>query len=105
MTRALYSVLETRIAWRDLLAVPNEAKDELLFLAECPQKHNSQPIWYGGYTVEHSMHIESYVNSHIGFDPDYEKRNPLLTRLPMSGWLTLLSSSCKKATTSSFVFV
>ena len=74
MTRALYSVLETRSAWCEFLAVPNEAREELLFWVDCLQEYNSQPIWhspsalrcvysdasdtgYGGYTVEHGMHI------------------------------------------------
>ena len=45
------------------------------------------------------MYRELLSNSHIGFDPDYEvikKRDPLLKRLLMSRWLTLLSSSYKK---------
>ena len=73
MTRALYLVLETRSSWCEFLAVPNEAR-ELLFWVDCLQEYNSQPIWhspsavrcvysdvsdtgYGGYTVEHGMHI------------------------------------------------
>ena len=45
---------------------------------------------------------ELRYNTHTGFDSDYEvikKRDPLLTRLLTSGWLTLLSSSYKKAKT------
>ena len=74
MTRALYLVLETRSSWCEFLAVPNEAREELLFWVDCLQEYNSQPIWhspsalrcvysdasdtgYGGYTVEHGMHI------------------------------------------------
>ena len=74
MTRALYSVLETRRAWCDILSVPPEAREELLFWVESLQEYNSQPIWhspsavrcvysdasdtgYGGYTVEHGMHV------------------------------------------------
>ena len=75
MTLALYSVLETRNAWCEFLAVTNEARDKLLLWVDCLQEYNSQPIWhspsavrcvysrdasdtgYGGYTVEHGMHI------------------------------------------------
>ena len=74
MTRALYSVLETRRAWCDILSVPPEAREELLFRVESLQEYNSQPIWhspsavrcvysdasdtgYGGCTVEHGMHV------------------------------------------------
>ena len=74
MTRALYSLLETRGSWCEFLAVTNEAREELLFWVECLQDYNAQPIWYspsalrcvysdasdtgyGGYTVEHGMHI------------------------------------------------
>ena len=74
MTRALYSVLETRRAWCDILSVPPEAREELLFWVESLQEYNSQPIWhspsavrcvysdasdtgYGGCTVEHGMHV------------------------------------------------
>ena len=72
--RALYSVLETRSAWCEFLAVPNEARKGFLFRVDCLQEYNSQPMWhspsalrcvysdashtgYGGYTVEHGMHI------------------------------------------------
>ena len=44
MTQALYSVLETRSPWCELLAVPNKA--ELLFRVDCPQEYNSQPTLY-----------------------------------------------------------
>ena len=74
MTRALYAVLKYRTTWCDMLVVTPEAKEELQFCAECLAMHSSQPIWhspsavrcvysdasdtgYGGYTVEHGMHI------------------------------------------------
>ena len=70
MTQELYSLLETRSSWCEFLAVPKEAREELLFCEDCLQEHSSQPIWYspsavrcvysdasdtgyGGYTVEH----------------------------------------------------
>ena len=75
MTREFYSLLETRSSWCEFLAVPNKAREELLLCEDCLQEHSSQPIWhspsavrcvysdtsdtgYGGYTVEHGMHIE-----------------------------------------------
>ena len=74
MTRALYALLETRGSWCEFLAITREAQEELLFWVECLQDYNAQPIWhspsalrcvysdasdtgYGGYTVEHGMHI------------------------------------------------
>ena len=72
-------------------------------------KNNSNDICTIDCMLTVCSALSRVSNSHIGFDPDYEvikkKRDPLLTRLLTSGWLTLLSSSYKKATTSSFVFV
>ena len=73
-TRALYALLESRQAWCDVLLVTQDAGEELRFWAECFDQFNSQPIWhspaavrcvysdasdtgYGGYTVEHGMHV------------------------------------------------
>ena len=73
-TRALYALLESRQAWCDVLLVTQDAEEELRFWAECFDQFNSQPIWhspaavrgvysdandtgYGGYTVEHDMHV------------------------------------------------
>ena len=74
MTRALYAMLQGRNTWCDMLVITPEAKVELQFWVECLDLYNSQPIWhspsavrcvysdasdtgYGGYTVEHGMHI------------------------------------------------
>jgi len=70
MTRSLYSTLETRWAWCDLLGLSPEAQAELLFWSASLAEYTSQPIWrspsamtvvysdasdtgYGGYVVEH----------------------------------------------------
>eukprot|EP00731_Ephydatia_muelleri_P022428 Em0015g11a len=74
MTRNLYAVLESRYAWCDVLEVSPQARAELEFWVDCLHSYNSQPIWhspsavrvvysdasdtgYGGYTVEHGMHV------------------------------------------------
>ena len=74
MTWALYVVLQYRTTWCDMLILTPEDKEELQFWAKCLVMHSSQPIWhspstvrcvyldasdtgYGGYTVEHGMHI------------------------------------------------
>ncbi|KAL5463210.1 hypothetical protein EMCRGX_G032089 [Ephydatia muelleri] len=74
MTRNLYAVLESRYAWCDVLEVSPQARAELEFWVDCLHCYNSQPIWhspsavrvvysdasdtgYGGYTVEHGMHV------------------------------------------------
>ena len=73
-TRALYALLESRQAWCDILLITQDAGEELRFWVECFDQFNSQPIWhspaavrcvysdasdtgYGGYTVEHGMHV------------------------------------------------
>ena len=70
MTRSLYTTLETRWAWCDLLGLSPEARAELLFWSASLAEYTSQPIWrspsamrvvysdasdtgYGGYVVEH----------------------------------------------------
>ena len=74
MTRALYALLLTRQAWCDRLPLTSEAREELKFWSESLKEYNAQPIWhspsavrcvysdasdtgYGGYTVEHGMHV------------------------------------------------
>ena len=70
MTRSLYALLESRIAWCGLLALPEEARKELEFWSTNLADYKAQPIWhspsavrvvysdasdtgYGGYVVEH----------------------------------------------------
>ena len=70
MTRSLYAVLESRVAWCELLTLSVEAQNELQFWAASLVDYKSQPIWrspsamrvvysdasdtgYGGYVVEH----------------------------------------------------
>ena len=70
MTRSLYAVLESRVAWCDKLVLSAEAHAELEFWDKCIAEYNAQPIWYspsavrivysdasdtgyGGYVVEH----------------------------------------------------
>ena len=74
MTRNLYVLLESRYVWCDTLEVSPPAHMELEFWVNCLHKYNSQPIWhspsavrvvysdasdtgYGGYTVEHGVHV------------------------------------------------
>ena len=70
MTRSMYSLLETRDTWYDLLEISADAHRELEFWKACLAEYSSQPIWqvpsavrvvysdasesgYGGYIVEH----------------------------------------------------
>lgn len=70
MTRSLYTVLESRVAWCELLTLSSEAQEELRFWSDNLSNYKSQPIWhspsamrvvysdasntgYGGYVVEH----------------------------------------------------
>ena len=70
MTRSLYTLLETRSSWGDVLELIAEASQELKFWEACLSDYKSQPIWhspsavrvvysdasetgYGGYVVEH----------------------------------------------------
>ena len=70
MTRSVYSLLETRDTWYDLLEISADAHRELEFWKACLAEYSSQPIWqvpsavivvysdasesgYGGYIVEH----------------------------------------------------
>ena len=74
MTRGLYAMLESRIAWCDVLTVTAESQKELNFWVKAINGFNGQPIWrspsairvaysdasdtgYGGYTVSHGMHV------------------------------------------------
>eukprot|EP00731_Ephydatia_muelleri_P004368 Em0002g544a len=74
MTQALYALLETRLAWCDMLPITQEACEEITFWTELFDQFNAQPIWhspaevrcvysdasdtgYGGYTVEPGMLI------------------------------------------------
>ena len=74
MTRALYALLETRLAWCDMSPITQEACEEITFWTESFNQFNAQPIWhspaavrcvysdasdtgYGGCTVEHGVHI------------------------------------------------
>ena len=102
MTRALYA----RNAWCEFLAVTNEARDELLFWVDCLQEYNPQPIWhspsavrcvysdasdtgYGGYTVEHGMHI-----AQVNWLPDEAKQSSTWRELVAVG--RVLMSVAKK---------
>ena len=70
MTRSMYTLLETRLSWWELLEITPEAKDELEFWQASLAEYNCQPIWhspsavrvvysdasdtgYGGFVVEH----------------------------------------------------
>ena len=70
MTRSMYSLLETRLSWWELLEITPEAKDELEFWQASLAEYTCQPIWhspsavrvvysdasdtgYGGFVVEH----------------------------------------------------
>ena len=74
MTRNLYALLESRNARYDVLKVSPQARVELEFWVNCLHHYSSQPIWhspsavkvvysdasdtdYGGYTVEHGVHM------------------------------------------------
>ena len=74
MTRGLYAMLQTSNAWCEMLKLSADAKMELTFWKQSIAKVNGQPIWhspsavriaysdasdtgYGGYTVEHGMHV------------------------------------------------
>ena len=80
MTRSMNALLQTRFAWCSWLELSVEARTELQFWVESLQDFNAQPIpiWrspgalrvvysdasstgYGGYTVEHGMHVVSGV--------------------------------------------
>ena len=70
MTRSMYTLLETRLSWWEMLEITPEARQELEFWKACLADYNCQPIWhspsavrvvysdasdtgYGGYVVEH----------------------------------------------------
>ena len=74
MTRSLYTVLESRTAWCDVLTLSHEALEELEFWSHGLEGYNAQPIWhtpsavrvvysdasetgYGGYVVEHGASV------------------------------------------------
>lgn len=74
MTRSLYTVLESRVAWCDMLTLSSEAMQELAFWASSLEEYNAQRIWhspsavrvvysdasdtgYGGFVVEHGACI------------------------------------------------
>ena len=74
MTWCLYAVLESKIAWCDVLTLPHEASKELEYWSRGLEGYNAQPIWhtpsavrvvysyasetgYGGYVVEHSTSV------------------------------------------------
>ena len=70
MTRALYTIIESRQSWSERIVLNDDARKEIDFWSSNLQDYNSQPIWhspsavrvvysdasdtgYGGYTVEH----------------------------------------------------
>ena len=70
MIRSMYTQLETRLSWWEMLEITPEARQELEFWKACLVDYNCQPIWhspfvvrvvysdasdigYGGYVVEH----------------------------------------------------
>ena len=74
MTRYLYAVLESRIAWCDVITLSHEASKELEFWSRGLEGCNAQPIWhtpsvvrvvyldasetgYGRYVVEHGASV------------------------------------------------
>ncbi|KAL5506358.1 hypothetical protein EMCRGX_G007980 [Ephydatia muelleri] len=46
MTQALYALLETRLAWCDMLPITQEACEEITFWTELFDQFNAQPIWH-----------------------------------------------------------
>ena len=81
MTRSLYSMLNQRQCWSDLLTLNAEAIAELQFWKASLHEYNSQPIWrqpgavrvvysdasdtgFGGYSVEHGGEV-----AHGHWDP------------------------------------
>ena len=46
MTQALYALLETRLAWCDMLSITQEACEEITFWTELFDQFNAQPIWH-----------------------------------------------------------
>eukprot|EP00731_Ephydatia_muelleri_P033190 Em0026g10a len=76
MTRSLYALLASRQAWCESLEINQGVQRELMFWrsSSCAAQYNAQPIWlspsavrivysdasdtgYGGYTVEHGLHV------------------------------------------------
>ena len=73
-TRAMYSLLDTRLSWSDDLIISDEVKEEFAFWKDCVDGFNGQRLWrspsavrvvysdasgtgFAGYTVEHGCHI------------------------------------------------
>ena len=74
ITRELYALLQERYSWCDRLTVSPGVRSELEFWYDLITDYNSQPIWhspsavrfaysdasntgYGGYMVEHGLHV------------------------------------------------
>ena len=51
MTQALYALLETRLAWCDMLPITQEACEEIMFWTESFDQFNAQPIWHSRAAV------------------------------------------------------
>ncbi len=86
-TRALYGVVNSRLAWSDYLELSEEAREELVFWHQAINDLNGQPIWfsasatrvaysdasgtgYGGYVVEIGQEV-----SHGHWSPDEAARS------------------------------
>ena len=46
MTRSLYAVLESRMAWCEVLPLSDEALEELEFWTQSLECYNARPIWH-----------------------------------------------------------
>ena len=72
--RSMYSLLNTRKSWQDMLEINENVRDELTFWRCCSDKINGQMVWwspgivrifysdasctgYAGYLVEHGSHV------------------------------------------------
>ena len=51
MTRSMYTLLETRSSWWELLTISPEAQEELKFWNACLADYNCQPIWHSPSAV------------------------------------------------------
>ena len=73
-SRAMYSLLNSRVSWHDYLIINEDVQQELRFWNDCIEQYNGQRIWrapstmrvvysdasstgYAGFTVEHGCHI------------------------------------------------
>ena len=80
MTRSMYTLLETRSSWWELLTISPEAREELKFWNACLADYNCQPIWHSPSAVHSSQ-----VTRIRRVRPAFKYINPPLTHDPASG--------------------